>query len=190
MSYIDAFYNRQKDKVHVVERVAGQRIYQEFPARHVFYYSHPAGSQRSIFGDPCKKFETSDSRKFKRELGLKQSDAKVTIFESDIRPEFRILADRYKGAAAPDLNLCFFDIETGWDPVKRYAPTHDPFNPITAITLYLTSAKRNITLALCPPSLTMDEANAFASEFVDTIVFEDEISLADGIPKVTTFPMW
>lgn len=174
MSYIDALYDRQKDKIRVAERVDGRRVLQEYPARHVFYYSHPSGSIRSIFGDPCKKFETTDARKFKRELSAMERNAKVKIFESDIRPAFRLLADRYKDAPAPTLNVCFFDIETDWHPVKLFAPPHDPFNAVTAITLYLTQVSRLITLVLCPPTLSMEEANEICSKFDDTILFEDE----------------
>ena len=37
MSYIDALFERDKDKIHVVERNNGVREYREFPASYVFY---------------------------------------------------------------------------------------------------------------------------------------------------------
>ena len=36
MSYVDAFYNRDKDIVQVVERVNGKRVYNDFPAWRTF----------------------------------------------------------------------------------------------------------------------------------------------------------
>ena len=30
MSYVDALFDREKDRIHVVERVEGQRIYKEY----------------------------------------------------------------------------------------------------------------------------------------------------------------
>lgn len=192
--FIDAYYDRNKDRVRVVERVNGKRVFQDYPARHVFYYTHPVGSHRSIFGDACKKFETTDSRKFKRELTAMKNNPKTTIFESDIRPAFRILEDRYKGAPAPSLNVCFIDIETDWDPVRLFAPPHDTFNAVTAITIYLTSVKRLITLVLCPPTLSMEEADAICSKFDDTIVFEHEEDMLsaflDLIEDVDLFSGW
>ena len=192
--FIDANYDFKKDRVRVVERVNGQRVFQDYPARHVFYYTHPAGSHRSIFGDACKKFETTDSRKFKRELAQMEANPKVTIFESDIRQTFRILADRYKGAETPTLNVCFLDIETDWDPVRKWAPPHDPFHAVTAVTLYLSHVQRLITLVLCPPSLSMEQADAYASKFDDTIVFEDESemlsAMLDLIEDVDLFSGW
>ena len=36
MSYIDALFDRKADRIHVVERVNGERVYKEFPANYVF----------------------------------------------------------------------------------------------------------------------------------------------------------
>ena len=44
MSYIDALFDRDKDRIHVVERVNGERVYREYPANYVFYYEIPAAS--------------------------------------------------------------------------------------------------------------------------------------------------
>ena len=37
MSYVDAYYNRDKDIVQVIERVNGKRVYNDFPAWRTFY---------------------------------------------------------------------------------------------------------------------------------------------------------
>jgi DNA polymerase elongation subunit (family B) len=194
MSYIDAMYDRTKDKVRVVERINGERVLREFPARHVFYYTHPSGSVRSIFGDACKKYETTDSRKFKRELASVERNPKTTIFESDIRPAFRVLSDQYKNAPTPTLNVCFLDIETDWDPVRRWAPPEDPYHAVTAITFYLSSVQRLITLVLCPNTLSMEEADAIGSKYDDTIVFEHEddmlTAFLDLIEDTDLFSGW
>ena len=47
MSYIDAFYKRDEDKVRVVERDAkGQRKFIDYDARYVFYYPDSRGKHR------------------------------------------------------------------------------------------------------------------------------------------------
>ena len=38
MSYVDALYERDKDKVLIVERVGGKRIFAEYPAEYTFYF--------------------------------------------------------------------------------------------------------------------------------------------------------
>lgn len=183
MSYVDAYYDRKRDKIFVAERVDGQRLLKEDRVEHVLYYQHAGGTHQSIFGDSCKRFSVYDSKKFSRKKFELQRDG-TKIFESDIRPEFRYLADRYKGIDAPALNLCFFDIEADFDPNKGFAPVEDPFNAVTAITLWLSSVQTIFTLALCPPTLTRDEAQdmcdpkyengVLVSGFENTVVFDDE----------------
>lgn len=181
MSYVDAIYDRTKDKILVAERVNGQRNLVEYDAEHVFYYSHPGGSHTTIFGDTCHKYVTNDSKKFRRELGRIQSQASnrkpVKIFESDINPVFRSLATHYQGVDAPVLNIGFFDIEVDFDPKRGFAPTEDPFNPVTAISVYMTNLKRMVSLILVPPSLTFEEGEAICNKFEDTIAFSDEREL-------------
>lgn len=181
MSYVDAIYDRKKDKILVAERVNGERHLVEFDAEHVFYYEHPAGSHTSIFGDACRKFVTNDSQKFRKELGRIKSTAfnrtAPKIFESDINPVFRSLAKHYKGVDAPTLNIGFFDIEVDFDPKRGFAPTTDPFNAITAISVYMTSVKRLVTLALIPPTLTAEEGERICGKFEDTIAFTSEKEL-------------
>ena len=41
MSYIDALFDREHDRIHTVERRNGERVYREYPANYVFYYDDP-----------------------------------------------------------------------------------------------------------------------------------------------------
>ena len=181
MSYVDAIFDRQKDKILVAERVNGQRHLTEFDAEHVFYYEHPQGSHRSIFDDPCRKFTTNNGQKFRKELARisapAMNRAAPRIFESDINPIYRSLADHYMGVEAPTLNIGFFDIEVDFDPARGFAPTDDPFNAVTAISLYTTFLERLITLVLIPPTYDTKEALAITEKFQDTILFDNEAEL-------------
>jgi DNA polymerase elongation subunit (family B) len=181
MSYVDAIFDRKNDKILVAERVDGERHLVEFPAEHIFYYEHPQGSHLSIYGDTCRKFSTNDGQKFRKELGrisAQMSNRKPTkIFESDIRPEFRSLATHYMGVEAPVLNVCFFDIEVDFDPKRGFAPTNDPFNPVTAISLHTSKEERLITLALIPPTYDTTEAFNIGEQFQDTLIFDNEVEL-------------
>ncbi len=52
MSYIDALFDREHDRIHVVERRDGERVYKEYPANYIFYYDDPRGKFQSIYGTP------------------------------------------------------------------------------------------------------------------------------------------
>ena len=68
MSYIDARLDKERDIIHVVERVDGRREYREYPANYVFYYEDPRGKHKTIHGAPCSKFSTRNNKEFQKEL--------------------------------------------------------------------------------------------------------------------------
>lgn len=173
MTYIDAFFDKQKERIHVVERIDGTRVFKEYRPDYVFYYEDQNGTYKSIFGNPLKRFSTHSFKEFTKEVN---STSKQT-FESDINPIFRCLADNYTDANLPELNLGFFDIEVDFDPKHGFASPDDPFNKITAISLYLSEYDKLICLALPPKTLTYDEAMAEIEGIPDTLLFDDERDL-------------
>ena len=66
MSFVDALYDREHDRIHVVERVDGKRVYKEYPAEFVFYYDDPRGKFKSIYGNPVSRFSTRTAKEFRR----------------------------------------------------------------------------------------------------------------------------
>lgn len=185
--YIDAVYDRKKDEIQIVERINGQRVFRTVDPEHVFYYEHPAGSYRTIFGETCKKFTTNNAKKFKSEM-LRTHAPKVgksrRIFESDLNTVFRSLATHYTGADTPALQIAYFDIEVEFAPDRGFAPTTDPFNAINAISVYCGWLGEMITLALAPPGLTAERAQATEEQFPGTIVFDDERKLLEAFLEV------
>jgi DNA polymerase elongation subunit (family B) len=185
--YVDAIHDRYSNTIRIVERINGKRVFNDVPAEYVFYYEHPAGGHRSIFGDTCKRFVTNNPGKFRQEL-MRKKEPKVgkpvRVFESDINPVFRALAKHYKGCEAPNLHVAFFDIEVNFDPERGYAPPNDPFNSINAISIYANWLGTLFTLALCPPTLSMAEAEAIGAKFENTIIFADESQLLKAFLNV------
>jgi len=177
LSYVDALFDRDKDRIHIVERVKGVRKYQDFPATYIFYYDDPRGKFRSIFDTPVARFSSRNNKEFRKELRMHSGK---TIFESDINPVFRCLAENYLGADAPKLHTAFFDIETDFDPVRGFSSTEEAFNPITAITVYLDWLDQLITLAIPPKSMSMETAREIAADFDNTFMFEREADLLDS----------
>jgi DNA polymerase elongation subunit (family B) len=171
MSYLDALFDREHDRIHVVERRDGERRYQEYPANYVFYYDDPRGKFRSIYGTPVSRFSTRNNKEFRKEVRMHSSKQ---LYESDINPIFRCLEDNYKGQDGPKLHTAFFDIEVAFDKERGFSPTTDPFNPITAISVYLDWLDQLITMAVPPRGLSWETAQELVADFDNTFLFERE----------------
>jgi len=174
MSYIDALFDREHDRIHVVERVNGQRVYKEFSAEYRFYYDDPRGKFQSIYGTPVARFSTRNNKEFRKEVRV---HSHKPIYESDINPIFRCLEENYKDQDAPELHTAFFDIEVAFDKDRGFSPVSDPFNPITAISVYLDWLDQLVTLAVPPRSMTWATAQDLVADFENTILFEDEAEM-------------
>ena len=176
MSYIDALFDRDRDRIHIVERKDGRREYNDYPAQYVFYYDDPKGKFTTIYDTPVTRFASKSSKEFHREIKMHQGIGR-TLWESDINPVFRCLADNYLGKEAPKLNVAFFDIETDFDPQKGFSTPEDPFTKITAITVYLQWLDQLVTLALPPPHMSVETANEIGAKFENTFLFWEETEL-------------
>ena len=176
MSYIDALFDRDKDRIHIVGRRNGERYYEEFPATYVFYYDDARGKHRSIFGNPVSRFSTRNSKEFHKEVKIQSGKQ---LYESDINPVFRCLEDNYRGQDAPKLHTAFFDIEVDFDPERGFSRPDDPFNPITAISVYMDWLDQLVTLVKPPKHMSMETANEIAAEFPNCFVFQEERDLLD-----------
>jgi len=175
MSYIDAIHDRDSDKIYVVERTLdGKRTYKEYPANYTFYYSDPKGKYRSIFNDPVNKFSTRKRAEFEKERRI---HGNKKLFESDINVVFRCLSENYLKADPPKLHTCFFDIEVDFDPEKGFSPTSDPFNPVTAISMYLDWLDQLITLVIAPRHMSPETSNEICNKFDNCIVFDNEVEM-------------
>ena len=171
MSYVDALYDREHDRIHVVERINGERVYKEYPADYIFYYNDPRGKFTSIYGTPVARFSTRNSKEFRKEVAIQKGKQ---LYESDINPIFRCLEENYKNKDAPELHAAFFDIEVDFHKEKGFSPTTDPFNAITAISVYLQWMEQLVTLVVPPKHMSIATAKDIAKDFENCIVFEKE----------------
>jgi DNA polymerase elongation subunit (family B) len=175
MSYVDAIHDRDSDRIFIVERQPdGRRTYNEFPANYTFYYTDPKGKYRSIYGEPVSRFSTRKRSEFEKE---KRIHSNKKLYESDINPIFRCLSENYLGCEPPKLHTVFFDIEVDFDPEKGFSPTSDPFNPVTAISMYLDWQDTLVTLAIPPKHMSDETAQELVSDFPNTILFRSEIEM-------------
>jgi len=177
MSYVDAIWDRDNDLVKVIERDPKKgRLYQEFPARYVFYYPDHKGKYRSIHGESLSRIVCKNNKEFQKELRIHSG---TRLYESDIKPVFRCLEENYLGKDAPKLNVAFFDIEVDFDPERGYASPEDPFMPITAIAVYLQWMETMVCLAIPPKKLKMEDAKEMVKDFPNTYLFESEAEMLD-----------
>jgi len=173
--YIDALHDRDTDKIFVVERAQnGERLFKEYNANYIFYYTDPKGKHRSIYGDPLSKFNSKKRSEFEKEKRIHSSKK---LFESDINIVFRCLSENYLGCEPPKLHTCFFDIEVDFDPDKGFSPTSDPFNPVTAISMYLDWQDTLITLCIPPKNMSDETANDLIKDLDNTLLFRNEIEM-------------
>ena len=181
MSYVDALFDRNRDRVHVVGRRNGERYYEDYAASYIFYYDDPKGKFRSMFGDPVSRFSTRNSKEFRKEMAMQKGRE---LYEADINPIFRCLEENYKSVEPPRLNTAFFDIEVDFDPERGYSRPDDPFNAITAISVYLDWLDQLVTMVIPPRSMSRETAEEIAREFSNTFVFDTEAELLDTFLNV------
>ena len=174
MSYIDALFDREHDRIHVVERRDGVRRYQEYPANYIFYYDDPRGKFQSIYGTPVSRFSTRNNKEFRKEV---RAQSGRQIYESDINPIFRCFEENYKDQDAPVLHTAFFDIEVAFDAVRGFSPVTDPFNPITAISVYLDWLEQLVTLVVAPRHMSAETAREICAEFENCLLFDSETEM-------------
>ena len=171
MSYVDALYARENDRIHIVERVNGERVYKEYPANYIFYYDDPRGKFRTVYGTPVSRFSSRSNKEYQKEIRINSGKR---LWESDINPVFRCLEENYLGATSPKLQTAFFDIEVDFDPVRGFSKPEDPFNAITAISVYMDWMDKMVTLVVPPKSYSWETAQEVCDKFDNCFLFERE----------------
>lgn len=178
MSYVDAFYEKDRDIIHVVERdTDGIRHFREFPANYVFYYEEPNGNFQSMKGKPLSRVKSKTHKEHHKNIAIFGQTKK--LYESDINVTFRCLEDHYLNADAPKLNVAYFDIETSMCPDRGYSSPAEAFMPIISIAVYLQWSETMICLALPPKHMSIAEAEEQVAEFENTFIFKSEKELLD-----------
>lgn len=174
MSYIDAI--KSGDFIHVVERNNGNRIYKEYPTNYTFYYDDPRGKYTTIYGTKVSRVTPATKKEFDSEVKMHRGKR---LWESDVNLVFRCLSENYADAESPKLHTAIFDIEVDFDKERGYSEIDDPFNAITAITVYLDWLDKLVTMAVPPKTMTMQEAEAATRHFSDCFLFDSEIEMLE-----------
>jgi len=174
MSYVDALFSREDNRIYVVERVNGERVYRDYAANYVFYYDDPKGKFRTIYGTPVSRFSSRNYKEFNKEI---KTHSGRTLWESDIPSINRCLEENYLGRDAPRLHTAFFDIEVDFDPVRGFSKPEDPFNAITAISIYLDWLDKLVTLVIPPKGMSWQSAEELVAKYDNCFLFDREEDL-------------
>jgi DNA polymerase elongation subunit (family B) len=169
--FVDAWQDRQKEIVNVVERVNGKRVMKVYPCRYVMYYADAKGKFVDIAGNKLSRIMVGNAKAFDKE---KRIHGHGRTWESDYRPLQRCLEENYNGQESPKLQVAFFDIEVDYDREKGFSDPSDPFNPVTAVTVHLGWLDRTITFVVAPKKMSKEHAESIVSKFDDTILCETE----------------
>ena len=171
MSYVDAFYDKQKDLIRVVERVDGKRLLVDHKPEYNFYVADPRGSHTSIYGEKVQEIRCKNIKDFRKNVALNKHNK---LFESDIKPVNKTIAKHYSEADPPVLQTAFFDIEVDFDPQRGYASPEDAFMPITSVGVYLQWMDAMVCLAVPPKTLSWEQAQKIASKLPEVVLFKTE----------------
>jgi len=148
MSYISAQLTKDRSHVLLWKRINGKRILDRIPTPLYFYLEHPQGTYDSIYGKKLMRCDFDDYQEFYQ---TKQDliERKETLYESDIRPEYKILSGLY-GAESVMPHVTLYDIETDYNPTAGFAGPSNPYAPINAISMYHMHTQKAIVYAVPP----------------------------------------
>ena len=157
--YIDAYMERKRtgDILHVAERKKGKRILREVDPVYEYFVESPLGTHKTVYGTMAQQLEFSSQSQMNKSVEQHKLEG-LRIFESDCNITFKTLAKEYMGKESPELNIMFFDIETDFHKKFGYAPPSDPFNRVTAISLYQSWTGKDYVLTLPPADMELVEA--------------------------------
>jgi len=175
--YISAAPSKNRKEVIVWERTKHGREEKRYPTPYYFYVESDKGKHKDIYGNKLTRLDFGDYNEFKSALERYRNRGEK-IFESDIRAEYKVLAEHYYGTELPATNILFFDIEVDYDRELGHSSIENPYAPICAIASHKYWNGEDIVLVVPPPNrkgVTVEELG-LSTEYpnVKIIICEDE----------------
>ena len=183
MTYISTATSENKEKVYVWERTKNGRHVVEYDAPYEYFIDdHEAdGKYTSINGSPLRRVEFDNPFEYFKER-KRLREAGVTLYESDISPEIKVLSNKYYNKPVDEeIHTTFYDIEVDYDPKKGHAGSSNPYARISSIALYHKYSDRSVILALPPKegdwkNCTVDDLGHLADQ-AELYLFKTEKEL-------------
>lgn len=148
--YISAAFDRDRDSVIVWERDEdGERISRFYDAPYYFYYSDDEGRYTTIYDTKVSKVVSKTGREhYSKRKAMREEG--IELWESDIHPIMRTLANQYYNKPSPTLNVTFLDIEVDYDPDIGFSSPRNPYAPINSISMFHTHRNEMVLIAIPP----------------------------------------
>lgn len=174
--YITAHFDKDKNIVRTLDIINGETHHKVYNAEYHFYIPDPTGRHVSTFGEPARKLTFTKHKDFMKSL-MSYRKKGIMTFEGDVRPLFKTLEREYPNTSAIKPKKSYFDIETGFDQERGYSTTSDPFNPVTAITIYNDWEETLYALAIKPEEMPYEDAEEAIKDFPNTVICDNEEQL-------------
>lgn len=158
----DCYWDKDANKIHIWDDVTG---YSSFPLERYAYQVDPKGDYVTMTGLKVKKVKSWST----------EAVDKGMVFEHDVRPETRILVDRYFESDEPSKgNIVFiFDIETAKE--GKYSKPVDATNKITSIAYWDNESSEYVCLLLDQEQRIQD--GIFEGSTLKRFDFEEDMLL-------------
>lgn len=154
MSYINA--HTTGDIVTIWERINGERVSKQHAAPWYLYAEDSQGEHTTLFGNTVSRHDFK-SRDDMYAAMFKFRVNNQSVFESDIKPEYKLISEIFDSSDVPDLNVTYLDIEVDYDMEIGFSSVENPYAPINAIALKHSWKTKPIVLAVPPPNWKKDE---------------------------------
>lgn len=181
-NFVGCVEDFEQGKVLVWERPVegGPRKLRLYDPPRYCYLADDNGEYETITKQKVTRRDFDDGREFNQFVKNYISTGK--IFESDIRPDSRIMMNEYFGRPTPVINYAFFDIELDVIPGKWATPS-DAYAPINGITLWQSWTNEYVCYAIPPKKWSDAERESFVED-VAAFAIENKLEF---IPKVRLF---
>lgn len=156
-TYISAVLTPDREKVRVFSRDSeGRRRITDFDAPYYFFLENKDGDYQDIFGTRLEKVECHSPEEFHTTTSA-YKNAGIKMWESDIRPEYKVLGEHFYGKKAGKLNITFFDIEVDYDKTIGFSDPANPYAPVSAISYYHVHSDRTVVYVVPPKGISFNE---------------------------------
>lgn len=160
MSYISAI--TRKNEVWVWERNENGREIIKYPGIFEFYAKNKSGQHQSLYDEPLQLYSYDTNDEFQQFKQLIGNGGFSRLYESDIRPELKVLSKQYHNVTAPKLQFTLWDIEVDYHPDKGFPSVENPYAPINAVAIHHVWSGRSVVIAVPPPIDNWDKDELLA----------------------------
>ena len=181
--YVGYLQDSRNNILRVVERINGQRVFEDFPLILEYYVPDKDGYYEGYDGQRLRKIELKSTYELKQHKEQCEKNNTKT-YEMNFSLPNKVLYKNFKQGEFPELHKSFVDIEVdraGFEYLTVKELIKNACCPINAISIYNDWMGTLFTLMLRPETLTKEEALTICQKFDNTFLFDREEDLLNCI---------